>query len=625
MNHRTIKTYSLRIVFTVLVGLLFVSVIHSILTRDDRNACVNQQPGLLDLSTCTFDNGQYVYLDGEWEVFSGQLLFSQPPQQTLATTPLQYEQVPTFWNSPTLPFFRQSNVGHMTYRVEVILPEELISRSLKIRTNGILAASTIYVDGEKIASSGVVGVGRASEVGRYEPYDAEFVSQDQRVSVAVEVSNYLLGFGGIHKSLLLAPEETIERIIGQNRTFDIIIMTTILITVGIFFAYFDFRNQQTINAIFILLCLDFLFFMMFQSERWIYTWWPHLDFVIYIKTALFLTLMVHTLYFYHIYFFSNGFVPRVLLRFVHFLTVAMMVTILLSPMEWVSNLVVFIILIGTINMLYLLYVLSVLMKRRIVGTSYLFVSFILAILNFFICSIQVVSKFEMYDFIVVFVPFIIICYGLSNKAHQEMITRKLHMTELEKLRHQIKPHFLFNTLNTIIHVNATNVPRGQMLLRRLSDFLRVSFKFGEQKEKVDFEEEIEITEMYLDIEQARFGDELQVEWQLEIEDFQIPPLTLQPIVENAVQHGLRKKKGSGLLQIRTYQQGDFILLEVTDNGVGFSEEQLASYNKGLFDRPEKGVGLQNVYTRMLRLYRLPIRIENVPGGGARVTMRIRKG
>jgi sensor histidine kinase YesM len=128
-------------------------------------------------------------------------------------------------------------------------------------------------------------------------------------------------------------------------------------------------------------------------------------------------------------------------------------------------------------------------------------------------------------------------------------------------------------------------------------------------------------ECYLKIEKARFRERLNVIYSVQCKDFSLPPLTVQPIVENAVKHGITKRAAGGTLRISSYAFDKFYVVEIIDDGVGFDPETLPALKK------EHHVGIENVESRLRRMCRGSIRIKSTPGVGTRVTIEIprRKG
>lgn len=186
--------------------------------------------------------------------------------------------------------------------------------------------------------------------------------------------------------------------------------------------------------------------------------------------------------------------------------------------------------------------------------------------------------------------------------------------EIRALHAQINPHFLFNALNTISSFIRTKPETARRLIVNLAEFFRRNLHQGDRI--ITVEEEMKHVEAYLEIEQARFGDKLQVKTDIHPQAWKqrIPGLILQPIVENAVKHGLLAKKEGGTIHIFIGKESHVLIIRVTDNGVGFSPRTKA--------RPLSGIGLANVRNRLQALYGNPydLKIDSKPGGGTICTI-----
>ncbi|OPH56001.1 hypothetical protein BC351_29350 [Paenibacillus ferrarius] len=193
--------------------------------------------------------------------------------------------------------------------------------------------------------------------------------------------------------------------------------------------------------------------------------------------------------------------------------------------------------------------------------------------------------------------------------------------EMAFLQAQIKPHFLFNTLNTVISVSHTDVSKAQDLLVELSLYLRSSFDFQNREQLVSIHKELELIESYLFIEKARFGEQLQVIYDVD-EDIRcrIPPLIIQPIVENAIRHGVMKRPEGGVVRISVKADQDCLVVVVSDNGPGISDETKASLSKERTGT--RGVGLANIEGRLRTLYGTGLKIDSESGQGTKVMIRI---
>ncbi|MDF2718522.1 MAG: response regulator, partial [Paenibacillus sp.] len=197
-------------------------------------------------------------------------------------------------------------------------------------------------------------------------------------------------------------------------------------------------------------------------------------------------------------------------------------------------------------------------------------------------------------------------------------------SETAFLQAQIKPHFLYNSLNTIITLCLEEPQAAHDLLLQLSRYLRGSFDFKNKDRVVPLRKELELTEAYLQIERARFGDRLRIRYESDAgADCLLPPMTIQPLVENAVRHGITKKEEGGTVTVTIRAEAEFIVIIVEDDGVGMTaaaDDLLTKDREG-----NGGVGLRNIHQRLLRMYGSGLDIGRSHGGGTKVSLRIPLG
>lgn len=187
----------------------------------------------------------------------------------------------------------------------------------------------------------------------------------------------------------------------------------------------------------------------------------------------------------------------------------------------------------------------------------------------------------------------------QNTAEQ----REKRKSELNALQAQINPHFLYNTLDSIIWMaEGGNMKDVVLMTSSLAKLLRKSI--SNKNEMVTLEEEIEYTRSYLTIQKMRYVDKLEYEIDVEpaVMRMEIVKLIIQPLVENAIYHGIKYKEGKGLIRITGGFVDDQVILKVSDNGVGMSEEELSHvFDERVTDTRKNGVGVLNVHRR-IRLY-----------------------
>lgn len=192
------------------------------------------------------------------------------------------------------------------------------------------------------------------------------------------------------------------------------------------------------------------------------------------------------------------------------------------------------------------------------------------------------------------------------------------------LQAQIQPHFLFNTLNSIVALSEIDIDRMRSLLMAFSDFLNNKIQIHHFEDLIPLEDELNLVRCYLYIEQERFGERLQVNWEVcETNHLVIPPLTIQPIVENAVAHGIMKRVEGGNIHIKIINKENYVEISIIDDGVGMNEAAIKQIQQGKTDT-SLGIGLVNTDLRLKRFYGKGLHIESKLGFGTSISFVIHK-
>lgn len=202
--------------------------------------------------------------------------------------------------------------------------------------------------------------------------------------------------------------------------------------------------------------------------------------------------------------------------------------------------------------------------------------------------------------------------------------------EIAFLQAQIKPHFLYNALSGIISLCYTDSRQAGKLLTYLSNYLHRCFDFGNKKTYIPIRTEMELVGCYVEIEKARFGDDLQIE--LAIDDgalgYQILPFAIQPLVENAIRHGVMVREEGGTVRISVQKREQIIDVAIEDDGVGMSQDKIDKLllnkknNHPTEDNKATGLGLYNIHERLLKFYGESIHIQSGEGHGTKVSFAI---
>lgn len=212
--------------------------------------------------------------------------------------------------------------------------------------------------------------------------------------------------------------------------------------------------------------------------------------------------------------------------------------------------------------------------------------------------------------------YLVLHVKISQKVVEEKEI-KLREQRMSLMLSQIQPHFLYNTLNTITALCRINPKLAEETTVKFSSYLRENMYNLGKNDTQPFSKELEHTKIYIDIEKLRFGDRVRVEYDIKVENFDMPTLTLQPIVENAVKHGVCKKMEGGTIKITTESKDKENIIVISDDGIGFSMEKILSDGK-------VHIGIQNVKERLKNIINADLEITSFIGLGTVVKIIIPK-
>jgi two-component system, LytTR family, sensor kinase len=202
----------------------------------------------------------------------------------------------------------------------------------------------------------------------------------------------------------------------------------------------------------------------------------------------------------------------------------------------------------------------------------------------------------------------------ERELRATQLEAELAQSQLHRLKMQLQPHFLFNALNAISTLIETDPDAADRMLSQLASLLRESLR-ADAPHEVSLREELSFLDRYLEIEKTRFADRLRVSFEVDpgALDARVPSLLLQPLVENAIRHGVSRRADGGRVDVRAWRENGSLRLEVKDNGPGLPETANQS-----------GIGLANTRARLERLHGEDYRFElaNLPGGGALAAVRL---
>ena len=202
----------------------------------------------------------------------------------------------------------------------------------------------------------------------------------------------------------------------------------------------------------------------------------------------------------------------------------------------------------------------------------------------------------------------------EEEVRAERLAAQLAQAQLQALKMQIHPHFLFNILNSIAALLHKDLEAADTMIARLGDFLRLTLKRSDAG-TIEFSQELEFLKCYLELEHTRFEDRLAIEMEIEPQTLtvMVPNLILQPIVENAIRHGVSRQTTTGRITISAFKRADRLVMQVADNGPGLRANPNGN-----------GIGLNNTRARLEQYYgkNYSFEIANNAGRGAIVTLNI---
>ena len=229
-------------------------------------------------------------------------------------------------------------------------------------------------------------------------------------------------------------------------------------------------------------------------------------------------------------------------------------------------------------------------------------------------------------FKIVFIIMLIVFMFLEVKQvvinHQASIKNKQLKEELEKsniaiMLSQIQPHFLYNSLTSVMDLCDTNPKQAKSAIADFADYLRGNLSSLKSENLISFESELQHIEKYLRLEKLRFKDELKVIYDIQSKDFMLPSLSVQPLVENAVKHGVGQKNGGGTVTIRTSETENEYLICISDDGNGFDDD------KGV-DDTSVHVGIENIRKRLELMTGAQLEIKSKKGEGTTACISLPK-
>ncbi len=572
-----------------------------------------------------------VYITDDWEFYWKELMMSEGHKMYV---PDLIVDLPSAWTTYQIDDERLDSGGYATYRK--VLKNIVTSEKVIITLPNLPGAYRVYIDGV-LVSTNCGEMGNINEVSlsnsKTENYPITLdYSETNEYEIIIEV--FCEHSSGITVLPVLVESEHYETSTTMLLVFRFLIIGAVamfmlsIIAISIV-AFKDNRFFWLIT-----LCFAFMFRILISGNGYIASNYLFLgtNYEIVLSLIYATTYIIKLALFMHIarslkFKVSDNFMVLVSGMFL----VCVFVPQFLTEIIYDSVNYMFLQAVSYILDIYLVYKISVeVANKRRFAKSFLLASCILIssiiIDNYYINGY--ISKNVEFVFPVAGTIFILMLLIIQIVRIGEAYVAEMHAAELKEeladinmrlMLSQIKPHFLYNALNTIKYLIKKDPKTAEQVVVKFSKYLRANMDSLTQKTPLPVEKELDHVANYTDIEQHRFGDRLNVVYDIGCKDFVILPLTIQPIVENAIKHGINQKPEGGTVTIKTYDDDDYFYVDISDDGVGYDVNQKPD------EHDERShVGVNNIKVRLKEMLNATVTVESTVGVGTKVLVKIPK-
>lgn len=564
--------------------------------------------GHIDLSDKLDDHTVFA-LDGEWE-FYPQVHINTNEFDTFPNS--KYTNVPGSWAYSFLP---TAYKGIATYRLHVKLPN-IEGQLLGIRTSNIRLDYRLIIDGKTVFANGIYSYSQIPVPAAF-PRTSYFEVKGSEVEIILQINNSYLNNPGIGHSVLIGYEEIIRNLSMTKNNMDIILFAALLSITFVLLLYFwTFYSAKEFNINYLILSINTLLFAIVTSgyrEKLLFQFLYNLDTGLLIKIHDFSKIGYYFSLFMLIYRVRKSVYPKIILTSTLFYLFILSGVVMLFPIsiygayiDFMTFLLYFVFVVYLfleLNYLYKCHKNKLTIKNSfyVLGLIFLPTIYSIGILFYqsknFWFDMWVSLSIVFYVFFMVSITFV---DGVDNIRRNHQLSEEVLKNEFAFLQSQIKPHFLFNTLASIQSMIDIDMQKAHSLLNDLSDYLRSAFEFNHKKHFTSITKELHHVLTYLSIEKERYVDRFKIEIEIDKELYHasILQFSIQPLVENALRHGILVRSQFGVISIKIERIKDRIEVHILDDGVG-NDKILVMLEE---NNESRGVGLKNIHKRLFKLY-----------------------
>lgn len=585
--------------------------------------------GCTDLSGVSFDSGERAFLRGDWDFFYNRFLISG---EDGTSQPDMYAHVPSSWTAYELNGSKLTNGGYASYRLRISgVNSEL---PVIVCVPNLAAAYRAYIDGVLVYSSGQISSTPEFVDSRADYYESPVVlntSEDGSYEVVIEVACRYTD--GLKMTPIIMNVDDYHAynyaVVGLRYIF----VGAMFLTAMFAFILYRYLKREKHYIWLSVLCIVLAFRMMMSSEGffvlqsiapdlgyemmqffiYISTFIAKLLLLLYVTSALPVKISSNMTVIFCALFLSYSFIPYFIEENIYDTASFLFLQFSTFALDAV-----------------MIYKLSAAAAEKVRGAWLYLSGYVFVVAGLYIdvlyTSGLIVARMSI-AMPVMFVVFLL-CTALVHaqstadkyRAMQKNARLSEEVTQLNTalMLSQIQPHFLYNALNAIKYLTRKDPKQAESAVVNFSNYLRTNMDSLTQKTPVPFTKELEHIKNYVGIEQIRFAERLEIVYDIECTDFTIPPLTIQPLVENAIKHGVNQKPEGGTVTLKTYESANCYFVEVLDDGVGFTVGEKK-------DDGRSHVGIENITSRLSSMLGASLDIISAPGKGTKAIVKIPKG
>lgn len=565
--------------------------------------------GTLDLSSWDSQKDSIITLNGSWDFYWNRLLTYS--DITIKNPSYTYGKVPGSWNSYTINGFHPSGTGKATYRLHI--KNAQAGEELSLNIQSVSTAYRMYINDNLVSKSGTLS-DSGSFLPKYQNIAADFYAPSRDFDVLILVENRVYARGGIWQSVRLGSPKDIEHLCLFRIDKDMFVLGSLFILIVIFLTAFILEKQQSYSIfLFIGAVLTFVRTTLHGSYA-IYTFFPVIPFDLIIRLDYLTIILIPLCVVCFITAFLDDFIGKgTVISIAAFYSLLCIYTFA-APLPLLTGSIALYEITLLITGLYGVFRALKEWSRKETGTRIIVYGslflFLMSVIDILYQSSVIDNPIgETFPFGYLVMSLCLVFVIL--KKYNEYLK-----TELNFLKAQIRPHFIHNALNTILIISRTDPERSRALLIDFSHYLRSCYDLQNPNELIPLKRELDYVRSYAEIEKARFGRKLRVHYFIEKPDVKIPYLSLQPLVENAIVHGIREKDNGGTVVVYCKKLGRNLRIGVLDNGVGFKPKKSGHMGGS-------GIGMDNISKRLNRAFHTQLVVEKTKSGGCNVYFELK--